>query len=45
MGGKPDAETLAAQTVAAGLGTSAAKSSEADQLFRYGVSNACADMC
>ena len=32
LGGKPDAETLAAQTVAAGLG--AAKSTDADQLFR-----------
>ncbi|KAI9064020.1 hypothetical protein FKP32DRAFT_1675578 [Trametes sanguinea] len=31
MGGKPDAETLGAQTVAAGLG--AAKTAEADQLF------------
>ncbi|OSD05493.1 hypothetical protein PYCCODRAFT_1432653 [Trametes coccinea BRFM310] len=31
MGGKPDSETLGAQTVAAGLG--AAKTAEADQLF------------
>ena len=31
LGGKPDAETLAAQVVAAGLG---AKSADADQLFR-----------
>ncbi|KZT10133.1 uncharacterized protein LAESUDRAFT_722300 [Laetiporus sulphureus 93-53] len=31
LGGKPDAETLAAMTVAAGLGTS--KHAEADQLF------------
>ncbi|CDO73324.1 hypothetical protein BN946_scf185008.g87 [Trametes cinnabarina] len=31
MGGRPDAETLGAQTVAAGLG--AAKTAEADQLF------------
>ncbi|KAI8996528.1 coatomer epsilon subunit-domain-containing protein [Trametes punicea] len=31
MGGKPDAETLGAETVAAGLG--AAKTTEADQLF------------
>ena len=32
LGGKPDAETLAAQTVAAGLGS--AKPAEADELFQ-----------
>ncbi|RDX48117.1 coatomer complex protein [Lentinus brumalis] len=33
LGGKPDAETLAAQTVAAGLGAQSHKSTDADQLF------------
>ncbi len=35
LGGKPDAETLAAQTVAAGLGAQSHKSTDADQLFRW----------